>query len=188
MPYLITKFDSRLEKAKSELSKPIVEIKEIINLTNIYLEQEFNISTIDDPFIYLDKGKFQNKIEPKDFYSEYKLKYNLTKKQDIIWMKFTKCGHLSTVCCSNDINLWYTNTSGKLIKKLNLIFNEEFVLVFPLPEIKGNSSLRHQIELEVGNNLINNGVPIIDFYSHRIQPGFYKKKWYINNKENIQKK
>ena len=95
--------------------------------------------------------------------------------------------------CSNDINFdipstkdeydkivftrsgkkkgWKYNTSGILVHSVNLKWDDSFFVVFPLIGLKkgkeGNKQ-RHDIETGIGNYLILNDVPIIDYYSHRI--------------------
>lgn len=86
---------------------------------------------------------------------------------DIIWMKFTTDDYLGVVATSLDINFSTTNTSGKIINHLDKKWNEEFVLVFPLPNIPKPLN-RQLIESGIGNYLISKNVPILDFYSHNM--------------------
>lgn len=99
-------------------------------------------------------------------YDIIKEKFNLTNPYDIVWLKFTKSGHLGVVGKSFDINYDYNYSSGKLIKQENEEWDESFVLIFPLtPEILKERK-NGDIELAIGNYLILNKVPIIDYYSH----------------------
>lgn len=119
----------------------------------------------------------------------------IASNEDIIWMKFAKekyldspYRYLGVVACSNDINFqipqdeseydiperivngkiktWVYNTAGILTHYTGLEWDKNFVLIFPLKSI--NKKQRHEIENGIGNYLIENGVPIIDYYSHRI--------------------
>ncbi len=186
--YKIKNLKTRIEVAKQQydyftkIQNGDEIVDQIIVLTNDYLAKTFGITTISDPKIHLTNGKFSNGIKPKEFYALYKSKYNLDDVRDIVWMKFTKDFCLTTVACSNDINVGDNNTSGKILKKLNLQYNGDFVLVFPLSGIGGNKHLRHQIEMEIGDNLIINNIPIIDFYSHRFHTSMERKEWYIKSK------
>lgn len=94
-----------------------------------------------------------------------KEKYELNNRKHLIWMKFTIDGYLGVVAASDDINFDMTNTSGKIISHLNKQWKQDFVLVFPLPNIGDKE--RSDIECGIGNYLIDKGVPILDFYSHQ---------------------
>ncbi|MBP2033349.1 hypothetical protein J2Z42_002052 [Clostridium algifaecis] len=172
----------RLDKAKEQYSLPIVDIYDIINYTNDFLEK---ISIV-------VKTKDSNKYNPLQIdYKEIKRNNELVSVADIVWMKFTNSGHLGVVATSNDINfdiplneneydkkewrynpykrknelVWKYTSSGILIHQLGEYWDTSFVLVFPLSNIpKGYN--RGDIEKAVGNYLIHKGVPIIDFYSH----------------------
>lgn len=86
-------------------------------------------------------------------------------KTDIIWLKFTEDGFLGVVAKGRDINFRENNTSSKMIEEACKSWNKEFVLVFPLINIPKNLTA-NKIERMIGNYLIENNVPIIDFYSH----------------------
>ncbi|WP_456032803.1 hypothetical protein [Ruminococcus sp.] len=60
---------------------------------------------------------------------------------------------------------WKWNSAGILLHKLGLVWDNTFVLVFPLSNIPQNYK-RHDIEKAIGNYLTTNKVPIIDYYSH----------------------
>lgn len=69
---------------------------------------------------------------------------------------------------NNELVLKY-NSSGILVHKLKKEWDESFVLVFPLRKLKESCGYsRHNIEMAIGNYLIEQNVPIIDFYSHYI--------------------
>jgi hypothetical protein len=97
------------------------------------------------------------------------------------------------VACSNDINFdihpnkvcydepsrvvnekikrWKYNTSGIIVHSVNQEWNENYVLVFPLIGLcdgDEGKKQRHEIEIGIGNYLIFKGVPILDYYSHRL--------------------
>lgn len=103
----------------------------------------------------------------KKFYEEIKEKHNLENTGDIIWMKFTTDGYLGVVAAGKDINYKYNNTSGILIKHLGKEWDESFVLVFPLENLSESKLTRSEVETGIGNYLIDKGVSILDYYSHR---------------------
>lgn len=59
-----------------------------------------------------------------------------------------------------------TTSSGRINTYLEQEWDEEIVLVFPLIGIEQTSFNRSDIESGVGNYLIANGIPILDYYSH----------------------
>ena len=177
----------RIEMAKQQLKIPTVDINRIIQLTNCFIEvyglDVYNGDNIVKT-VNLDLTEFNKKTKER-----YK---GITSEHDIIWMKFA-CNRVGVVACSNDINFdipatkneydeinftksgkkkgWKHNTSGILVHSVNLKWDDSFFLVFPLlglPEGNEGKKQRHNIETGIGNNLISNHVPIIDYYSHRI--------------------
>jgi hypothetical protein len=113
--------------------------------------------------------------------------YGLNSEKHLIWMKDTKSGHTGVVAASNDCNFdipsnegdyncttdgkcknrnnkWKYNTSGIIIHKLGQVWNEDFILLFPLKGICDESL--GDIECGIGEYLISKGTPILDYYSH----------------------
>ena len=84
----------------------------------------------------------------------------------VIWLKFTKNGYLGVVASSKrgDINFKYGNTSGKLVKSVG----EEWDMtayVFQIKSLDEKITLK-EVEFLVGEYLVNEGIFIIDRYSH----------------------
>ena len=174
----------RFDLAKEQKEKSTVPVNNIIKLVNDLLES-VGIKTIKEK---------QAKINPKEInYDELKRIHHLADVRDIIWMKFTKSGHVGVVASSNDIGFdipqntseyntkikvynkfkrcyedkWKYTTSGILVHSVDEQWDESFVLVFPLEcNEKPCRYDRHEIEIAVGNYLEENNVPIIDYYSH----------------------
>lgn len=168
------KAKKQLEKAKSkEISKE--EIKEYVNE---FLHELGMKKT----------AYFESQTNSLD-YLKIKECYGLKDIRDIVWVKFTKSGCVGVVASSNDINFeipscnitpgnkeeynkkssvkgrkWEYNTSGIIIHYLKEEWNEEKVLIVPLPDTKRFK--RGDIERGIGNWLIEKDVPILDFYSH----------------------
>jgi hypothetical protein len=175
----------RIEKAIEQAEKEPAEIKKIIDCTNEFLK-DIKMKPIDNPIINYPNAK----LAQSDFYNEIvennKKQNNIQKNiQDIVWMKFTKDGFLGVVAVGNDINFdipsfyhqynytskgqqnnWGYNTSGIIIHMLGKAWDERFVLVFPLIDIPSPLKRGH-IECGIGNYLIHNEVPILDYYSHK---------------------
>ena len=106
-------------------------------------------------------------------YTKWDLKYDeiakffyLAKPSDIVWLKFTTSKHLGVVAKNIDVNYEYSVSSGKLVSEVGEKWDDSFVYIFPLTrEILGKYS-SGDLELAIGNYLIEKGVPIIDYYSH----------------------
>lgn len=180
----------RFEKAEKQKKLDIVDLNIIINLTNKFInEYGLNLFHADNFDNYIKTKD----IELTEFNKNTKKNYKgITSEKDIIWMKFTTDGRIGVVACSNDVNFdipsknedydeiilskngqkkkWKYNSSGILVHSVGLKWDESFFLVFPLlglKEGKDGNKQRHDLETGIGNYLIDNNVPIIDYYSHR---------------------
>lgn len=170
----------RLERAREQLQIPINRegnLDEIIKYTNEFLVK-IGIQRVGNPKTYFKEidTKFKRKIKKEN---------DLKSIDDLVWMKFTKDGYLGVVATSWDINFdypkddnnydvktekgkWLYNTSGILIHKLGQVWDEEFVLIFPLKQISKEIDIpRGDIECGIGNYLLEKGIPILDYYSHK---------------------
>lgn len=91
-------------------------------------------------------------------------------KDDIVWIKFNSNGCISVVGVGCDIYFTTkakeTTSSGKINKYLKQEWDEESVLVFPLIGLEKSDYDRSDIESGIGNYLIANDIPILDYYSH----------------------
>lgn len=162
----------RMLVAKKQRSKKNVSVEIVIEYTKNFLSQiGIKYKESFDPK-YTDVLQPREKDSPKRgkikgrFYFNTSEKYRLNDKRDIIWMKFTQSGYLGVVAMGCDINLNYDNSSGIIINYLGEEWNEEFILIFPLPDIESPLT-RSLIECGVGDYLISKGIPILDYFSHR---------------------
>ena len=169
----------RLNKAFEQVNLSKVSVEETVKIINTFLS-EIGMTEIEQAIIQGVKN-----IN----YRSIKKYYNLKSIKDIIWLKFTKDGYCGVVAVSNDVNFnippsavayneksngrWKYNTSGILVPQVNKEWDDSFVLIFPLVDIPEGYT-RHDIERAVGNYLIDNNVPIIDFYSHNYPYGYKK--------------
>lgn len=177
----------RFEMAKQQLILPTIDKECVIKLTNSFIKT-YGLKVYDgDNIVKTDN------VNLLEFNKNTKQMYSgITSEKDIIWIKFAD-NRVGVVACSNDINFdipstkdeydeiifrksgkkkgWKYNTSGILVHSVNLKWDDSFFLVFPLlglKEGKEGNKQRHDIETGIGNYLILNDVPIIDYYSHRI--------------------
>lgn len=135
---------------------------------------------IEEDYKILDTTKNRNRFVDIN-YQNIKEKNQLNDSRDIVWIKFTKSGYAGIVAVSSDINFdipesikeydqkkedgqWLRNSSGIIIHKLKQEWDESFVLIFPLQDMEEYQ--RHDIEKAVGNYLIEQNVPLLDYYSH----------------------
>lgn len=164
--------DYRLNKAKEQSTKEIVNFDTVAKLVNEFLNAN-GMGTVSEPCVQLTKDGID--------YQKIQIENGLEDKRDIVWIKFTKDNFLGVVAASNDVNFdiplsaddynkkvkgkWQHNTSGILIHQLGKEWNEDIVFIFPLMNIPEGMK-RGDIERGIGNYLISKNVPILDFYSH----------------------
>ena len=89
----------------------------------------------------------------------------LLDKSDFIWLKFTEDKYLGVVASGYDFNFSDKFISGCLITKVEKKWDTTSLAVFPLSHMPRPYKIK-DIEKAIGNYLIENKVPIIDFYSH----------------------
>lgn len=160
----------RYKKAKEQAQRDVVDVKIIINIIKNFLKN-VGIKTIENPI-----------LKPRLIdYAKIKEEFGLENQKDIVWLKFTTDKYLGVVATSDDINFvipqsnndydkkyrdkWLYNSSGIIVHKLNKMWDDSFVLVFPLRNIPQGYT-RFEVEKAIGNLLIANEVPILDYYSH----------------------
>ena len=143
--------------------------KEIAELVNKFLSQidiginpEFNKEVKARSKKEASKGRIS--------YFDIKQKTDISRKGDIVWIKFNKCGCISVVGVGCDIYFTpkakATTSAGKINTYLKQEWDEKSVLVFPLIGLEKSVFDRSDIESGIGNYLIANDVPILDYYSH----------------------
>ena len=171
----------RYKRAREQEKMDTVPIEKIIGIIKDFLGN-IGIKTIENPLI-------ENPLEIN--YQEIKEKFKLNDQKDIVWLKFTTDGHIGVVAASDDVNFdfpnsmdeydkkhkvfnpytkkyedeWVYNTSGILLHKLYKTWDKSFILLFPLNGIPYGYNRSH-IEHAIGNLLIENKVPILDYFSH----------------------
>lgn len=184
----------RLDKAINQAKLEPIPLSEVFSHVNNFLELlrhdnkttsknvQCDVITLDNTLhLVLDNGiiakslswslpNYNNKLGTydkwDDKYNKIQTMFSLSRPSNILWIKFTKQGYVGVVAKSFDINFKTDNSSGILINKVNQELNEDFVFIFPLTdEILGDKSTG-EVELAVGQYLIEMNVPIIDFYSH----------------------
>lgn len=172
--------DIRFLKAQEQATKPSVAVEVIAQHVNDFL-QKIGMKPIENPIYSMNNIQMDGNT-PKIDYKNIQKQFNLNSQSDIVWMKFTQDGYLGVVATSNDINFdypassddydkktisgkWLHFTSGILIHKLNKKWDTSFVLLFPLANIP-KPYTRSDIEKAIGNYLIEQNIPVIDFYSH----------------------
>ncbi len=153
------KTNYRKNKATVEAQKERVELSYICKLIDEFLKKV----GIESECIIIKGIDILLSIN----YEVIKRQYKLNCQSDIVWIKFTDDGYLGVVASSNDINFKSNNTSYKLINYVGKKWNENLILIVPLPKISYTERLL--IEKMLGNYLIDNNIPIIDYYSHNLQ-------------------
>ena len=163
---------NRVRKAKEQMSLKPAEVSRVIRLTNEILAAD-GIQEIQNPVIRgkaLEKFTSADNTTRKEAYEAVKNRFGMASVKHLLWLRFTQDGHLATVAASDDINFGRENKSYDIIHTCGLEWDTSFILLFPITPITGRYQLqaneRDELETAVGNYLIANGVPIIDYYSH----------------------
>lgn len=168
-------FCFRLEKAREQYELPAVSKDDIKRLVNDFL-LSLNMKVISNPEYsprkVEDRAIGIRRINYSKIWDDNKPEQ--AEKEDIVWIKFVeakeeKDRYISVVGVGCDIsftdNTKNTTSSGKIIKELDLEWDDKEMFIFPLKNIPAGLK-RSDIESGIGNYLIDNGVPILDFYSH----------------------
>ena len=149
--------DVRKETAKKQKELPSITIEHVMN---ILWENYYAVLKIDNP-------KKWGRVS----YSKIVKSSGIEDKKNIIWIKFAKDIqtdelYVGTVGAGYDINNhWdYENMSGMLVKHANCVWDDSSVLVIPVRLRDGKK--RDDFEKAIGNLLIKEHVPIIDYFSH----------------------
>lgn len=157
----------RYKKAEEQAGMKTVDPKVVVGYVNEFL-RKVGMKTTEDlgfsPIIKLT-GKGKRQIN----YAKICKDTHIDDKRDIVWIKFTTDNYISVIGTGCDISFsdWvkkHTN-AGLINQHLKKEWDDSFVLIFPLKNIPDNLN-RSDIESGIGNYLIYNKVPILDFYSH----------------------
>lgn len=152
----------RFNMAKTQHQLEVIPVEKIIEYVEYFLKE---LGITHQTPIYWD---LIQKPLRRGFYSQiWKDNPGMKDKRDIVWIKFTQKGHVGVVASGTDINFDMTNTSGKIIQSVNEVWNKTFVLLIPLENMSDGWN-RQMAESAIGNYLIEQGVPILDYYSHNI--------------------
>lgn len=187
--YLGEQGEGRTPKAREQAALPTVPLEDVFRYVNEFLNYivDTPIEPIKSDSIILDNKeediighgiwihdsftwKPQSKKPPylsnDNKYTTIQNYYHLGFQKDLIWLKFTEDGYVGAVCDSSDINHSYTNTSGRLIQMVEKRWDTSNVFIFPITSAMTKYKSRKQIETGIGQYLIDQGVPIIDYFSH----------------------
>ncbi len=101
----------------------------------------------------------------------------------LIFIEFAKNGFVAVVGAGKDIDFTYKSKTGMILKALNMEWDEEIIIL----TIKGLEAVavskvnkgkifksRNAVEHYIGENLLSNGIPILNMYSHK---NFTKAGW-----------
>ncbi|WP_461218265.1 hypothetical protein [Lapidilactobacillus salsurivasis] len=170
---------TRLAMAKAQARLTPVPVDVIVALINEFLVK-IDLPEVAHPIMTDFKVDPATKNVVMD-YSAIKRDNNLNAVNHIVWLKFTMDHFLGVVASGNDCNFdippdaanyndpgrqsrWQYNTSGILINQLGKKWDERLLVVIPLPGI--TNKLKSDIECGIGQYLLQQDVPILDYYSH----------------------
>ena len=162
--YQKEKFEKQSEdkkKNKQYIADLVNEFLEKIGITVNHDQKFENIIPV--------KSKEEN-VKGRISYSEIQKNSGITRKEDIVWIKFNNSGCISVIGVGCDI--YFTEkaknetSAGKINQYLGEVWDDKEVLIFPLINLDKTGFNRSDIESGIGNYLISKGVPILDYYSH----------------------
>jgi len=161
--------EERIQKAREEFSRPFVEVDEIVKILSCCLKD----NSIDgDIMIYESLSK---NIDYKDIMR----KYNTNGEGHIIWLEFVEKGHVAVVGAGKDIGFPRNEKRGTwsiLSKILNIEWDTSKVIIIPIRGLDVSSvgiknvdnvlKCRNGVEYCIGQYLIENNIPILNYYQH----------------------
>ena len=184
-------WEERIKKANNEQSKPAVSVEKIEELLDSCLKD----NGIEGKII-----RFEDDVK-KINYKEIMRNYETNEEGHLIWIEFVTSGHIAVVGAGKDIGFPRNKNVGtwRILSSLeNAEWDETKVIVIP---IKGLESIhrkkngdyiknilrcRDGIEYFIGDYLIDNDVPILNYYQHKNWSEEYweecKKNNYIPDK------
>lgn len=162
-------WNQRLEKAREELRKTPVRDSEIVKLISKCLKE----NNIDGKVITVD-------LSLQDInYKEIMEKYETNAEAHIIWVQFVKCGHVAVVGAGKDIGFPQSGKlgTGFILSGLHCVeWDKTKVIIIPVKGLDEKNGIknvdnilkcRNGVEHCIGEYLIKNNVPILNFYQHR---------------------
>ncbi|WP_215523528.1 hypothetical protein [Varibaculum prostatecancerukia] len=166
----------RILRAREQAALTPVSPEQIANYANEFLAA-LGIPEVETPRFAFPPGLTDDEL---DRYLEENLYEPISasggNRKDLVWMKFTDQGFLGVVAASADINfdirkdgetdLGKRTVAGIIVHGLKQTWDRSFVLAFPLKSIPEDLTCSG-IETGIGNYLISQDVPILDYYSHR---------------------
>ncbi len=179
-------WDERIKKGQEELNKSVVEYNEITRIIYECLNKN-NIN-----------GEVLTELSPQNInYKEINEKYETNAEGHIIWIQFVKSGHVAVVGAGKDIGFPKNKKSGtwSILSKLsNVEWNKEKVIIIAIRGLDKESvglknvdnllKCRNGVEQCIGEYLIKNNIPILNYYQHR---NYSEKYWNNCVQNNYQK-
>ena len=164
--------EERKEKAKEqndENAKDKEDIRKILEeaLDEIARETENNV-----------KGKVLLKKPEEIDYEQIKEEYNKNDASHIIFIQFTKKGHVAVVGAGKDMSFSKKVSRGTwaIISAIEDVeWDNEFAMVIPISNIKNCRikqddnilTYRNGVEHYLGDYLLNEDIPILNYYQHK---------------------
>lgn len=165
----LRKIEGKIQYEKSEK-----EIENIVNVINeLLIEEKYIVlKNSDNKYVPDSKEKINYNCVKQDVPIDFQDYFN---EKNIVYLKLakSKCHnqkrHVVVVGRSNDISYNDSHTSSKILNYAGGKWDKGLVLIFPI--IKNNKEKVaiddvSKLETEIGNKLIDNGIPIIDIVSH----------------------
>ena len=166
------KWEQRINKGRAESKKGIISIKKIKEILSKCLKNQ----EIDRTILHFTNLSCIN-------YSKIQEDNKTNAIGHIIWLQFTKQGHIAVVGAGKDIGFPIKSKSGTafILNELNLEWDKSNIIVIAIKGLDHQSvglknikefnnnilKCRNGIEHYIGDYLISKNIPIINFYQHK---------------------
>ncbi|MCE3020141.1 hypothetical protein LW893_04210 [Parvimonas micra] len=164
--------DKRKEKATEEFKKPIVDLNKIKKKLSECLKNK----NIDGDIIEFDLST--EKCDYNKITKEITKNSKINDEKHIIWIKFLKSGHIALVGAGIDIGFSTNKNYGtwRFLDHLNNEWDKSKVIVIPVrgldikstgyKNVKNILKCRNGVEHCIGKYLVDENVPILNYYQH----------------------
>ena len=177
-------WDERIKKGQEELNKSVVKDVEILRIISECLKEK----GIDGEVLLVES------IPQNINFEDIMTYYNTNGEGHIIWIEFVKSGHVAVVGAGKDIGFPQNRNKGtwSILSKLsNVEWDKTKVIIIPIRGLDKRSfglknvdnllKCRNGVEHCIGEYLIKNNVPILNYYQHR---NYSEKYWNECEKNN----
>ena len=174
-------WDNRIKEGKIQIGKRPAKKSEVLSEISECMKKKHIVGDIVQV----------NPKEEKINYKKIMMDHKTNGEGHVIWIQFVKSGHVAVVGAGKDIGFPTTRNKGtwSFLKRLedgskNVEWDESQVIVIPIRGLDEKSNglknvnnvlnCRNGVEQCIGDYLIQQKIPILNYYSHK---NYSKKFW-----------